>query len=600
MANNDRVTNTPAPSWIGDNQSSGKPLATKATNGTIGWNSDEKSRTLLSRNAFNTPGWRDKIVIPPGMATIDYDETLFQVVDEGTGEDILSGGYVKLSTNIRVTLQAREYEYGCYTEIINGSLSSERFLKNFISSSDTEGETPNSIILQVVGNVQFTGNAKKRGRINIGADISNTITATLEVNSWGNKGHQTKTLNLIPSLMDPTDMEFYEGDVVKFTITVTAPYHWCNFRYNIGANTTMYPVPKGAVTYTENGGVYSATLTDKTLYIGMGAVRPIKFYLYQEGSNNFDNVDVIVQKQNPNLNIYKQTGQPGVGTYINFGRNGVANNHAPLYGGMTLRIKPTINNCYICSNLTWSYTSLTPTPPKPTEIGYLNPCDFIIGTEANSTGQVCVGLRYVKINYKGSTCEVSINEVDRDTFKNFRDALYNQQQNPNQVIPYFSNKYHRVTSIDTAKKCYSRTQAIKLGLINSDYSKSFRWSYKQDGTYQKQSLFLEDEDNNYFTEDKRIETPQINVGPFSTKANCYIISGEISTAANGDDIFTLTCVCDGIDVAIEEPEEDWFVPGSTTQYIPLATLQDVWGTEPWSCKSTFYVTPYFAAVVRSA
>lgn len=600
MANNDRVTKTPAPSWIGDSQSSGKPLATKATNGSIGWNSDEKSRTLLTRDAFNTPGWRDKIVLPPGMATISYDETLFTVVDESTGEDVPSGGYIKKGVNIEVTLQAQGYEYGCYTEITNGALSSKHFLKNFTSPSDTEGKLPNSEVLQVLGNIQITGEAKKRGQLNIGADISGVITATLEVNSWGNKGHQVKTLNLIPSLMDPTDMEFYEGDSIKFTIAITAPYHWCNFRYSRGTNTTMYPVDKTLVTYTENGGVYTTTITDKTLYIAMGAVRPIKFYLYQEGSDNFDKVNVVVQRQNSNLVIYKQTGQPSVGTRITFGRNGVAKNHAPLYVGMTLRIKATINNCYICSNLTWSYTSLTPTPPVPDNISYLNPCDFTIGTEANSTGQVCVGLRYVKTNYKGVTCEVTINEADRDTFKNFRDAIYEQQQNPSEVIPYFKNKYHRVTNIATAKKCHSATQAIKLALMDpNDYSKSFRWSYKQDGTFQKESLVIEDENNNYFLEDNRIQTPTVNVGPFSTQANCYIVSGEYSTASNGDQIFTLTCVSDGIDVDIDGPIEDWFVPGSTTQYIPLATLEQVWGTQPWWCLSKFYVTPYFAAVVRS-
>ena len=132
MANNDRVAKTPDPYWVGDSQSSGKPLVTKATNGSVGWNSDEKSRTLLTRDAFNTPGWRDKIVLPPGMATISYDETLFTVVDESTGEDVPSGGYIKKGVNIEVTLQAQGYEYGCYTEITNGALSSKHFLKNFM------------------------------------------------------------------------------------------------------------------------------------------------------------------------------------------------------------------------------------------------------------------------------------------------------------------------------------------------------------------------------------------------------------------------------------------------------------------------------------
>ena len=600
MANNDRVTKDPSPSWIADNKSTNKPLATKSTNGTIGWSDEEKTRNLLSRNAFNTPGWRNKIVIPPGMATINYDDTLFKVLDETTGLDVPSGGYVKLGINIRVILQEQiGYQYGCYASIVNGSVTAKEFLKNFTGPGDTSTEPPNSTVLLVVGNVQIVGEARKRAKVNIGADLPNVITATLEVNSWGNKGHQVKTMQLAPTLGDPDDMEFYVGDEVKFTIAVASPYHWCNFRFNRGTNTTMYPVNKSEVTYTDNGGIYTTTMTEDTLFLAMGGIQPIQFYLYQQGSSYFSKVKVRVQKQATNLDIYRQVGQPSVGTNILYGKNGTAGNHVPLYAGMTVRITITDSGTYVASNAVISYDSLSPTIPTPTDFSYVNPCDIVIGSQANNTGKICIGLRYLKTKMAGNQCFVkNSNTQDTDTFKNFMDALWELQQT--QTSDYFTEKYHRVTDIASANKYQSTTQAIKLALVDpNDFSESFRWEYEQQGVFQKGN-YNQAFGGTYFLENGVARAEGINVGPFTTQSRCFIVEGKLSKASNGDDIYTITCVCDGINVKISPPTGDWFVPGSTTQYIPYDTLVEQWGDEPWTVNSNFYITPYFVAITRSA
>ena len=591
MANNDRVTKDPSPSWIADNKSTNKPLATKSTNGTIGWSDEEKTRNLLSRNAFNTPGWRDKIIIPPGMATINYDETLFQVLDETTGLEVPSGGYVKLGINIRVILQEQiGYQYGCYADITNGSVTTKEFLKNFTGPGDTGTEPPNSTILLVVGNIQIVGEARKRAKVNIGADLTNVVSATLEVNSWGNKGHQVKTMQLAPTLGDPDDMEFYVGDQVTFTIAVTSPYHWCNFRFSRGTNTTMYPVNKSEVIYTDDGGEYTAQMTEDTLFLAMGAVQPVQFYLYQEGSNTFSRVRVKVQKQATNLSIYRQVGQPAVGTNITFGKNGVAGNHVPLYAGMTVRISTTVSGTYVASGAVVSYESLSPPIPTPNNFSYLNPADVEIGSQANNTGKICVGLRYLKTRMEGNRCWVENGAAqDTDTFKNFMDALYENNSD------YFSEKYHRVTDISSAHKWVSETQAIKLALLDSD---PFYWHYEQTGQFQKGN-YNQSYGGTYFPQDNVALAEGVNVGPFTTQSRCFIVSWEISKASNGDQIFTLTCVCDGIDVNISAPTGDWFVPGSTTQYIPYETLMEQWGDQPWTVKSRFYIIPYLVAITRS-
>lgn len=596
MANNDRVTKDPSPSWIADNKSSNKPLATKSTNGTIGWSDEEKTRNLLSRNAFNTPGWRDKIVIPPGMATINYDETLFQVLDETTGLDVPSGGYVKLGINIRVILQEQiGYQYGCYADIVNGAVTSKEFLKNFTGPEDTSTEPPNSTVLLVVGNVQIVGKAKKRAKVNIGADLTNVITATLEVNSWGDKGHQVKTMQLAPTLGDPDDLEFYVGDELKFTIAVASPYHWCNFRFSRGTNTTMYPVNKSDVTYTDNGGIYSTSMTEETLFLAMGGIQPVQFYLYQEGSNYFSRVKVRVQKQAPNLQIYRQVGQPAIGTDIIYGKNGTAGNHVPLYAGMTVRITTTASGTYVASNAVISYDSLSPTIPTPTDFSYLNLCDIVIGSQANTTSKICVGLRYLKTRMAGNACLVKNRDTqDTDSFKNFMDAIWNASQGGS--LEYFTDKYHRVTDLASANKWQSTTQAIKLALVDSE---SFYWNYEQQGVFQKGDYY-QDFGGTYFPEEGLAIAEGINVGPFTTSSRCFIIEGKYSKASNGDDIYTLTCACDGINVNISAPNTDWFVPGSTTQYIPYDTLMEQWGDEPWTVNSKFRITPYFVAITRSA
>lgn len=590
MANNDRVTRDPTPSWIGDNKSSGKPLATKTTNGTIGWSDVEHTRTLLSRDAFNKPGWRDKNIIPPGMASVDFDTSLFQVTLETTAAYIKSGDLVPLGSIINVYLMSQEYEYGCKTEIVNGSTLKNLFMKNFSTSTEV---TPNLDTIQVIGNVQITGQAKKRAHLSIGCQVPHVISATIDVNSWGDKGHQSKTLDLISSWSEPVDMEFYSGDELNIHFEVNSQYHWANFKYGVNP-AQMDFVNKSEIIYTENGGDYKVTMSDNPLYMDMSAVKPIKFYLYQPNSNSFNSVKAKVSRLNTDLRIYKNVNQPSVGTNIDFGRNGVARNHVDLYVGMSIEIYcNSSETTYISRYISASPDTLSPAlPALPDDndklFSYFTQCIVTIPTNSNNTGTFCVGLRYVKPRHKGTVCQVDIPTSDSDIFKNFMDALYLNN------AEYFTNKVHRASTI--THRYDSETYAERLALVNGLI---VEWEYEQRGTFQRGSIGQHSQGGIYDGEPMRALVDYVNMGPFETSMACYVESIKIEPHGSNEQKGILTCVGDGIDVEIAAPTGQWDTPDGKG-YIPYDTLKDQWGDQPWRCRGYWNMIPYFAAITGGA
>ena len=608
MANNDRVTKEPHISWIADNKSDNKPLATKATNGEIGWSNKNQTRNLLSRDAFNTPGWRDKIVIPPGMATLNYDTSLFVVLDDITAEEYPTDSYVPLGRNIRIVLKDQSYEYGCYATITNGAVSSTPFLKNFIGSTDPDNtvDTVNSTTVMVVGNIQVTGIAKKRSKIFIGADTSGIISATLEVTSWGNKGHQTTTMELAPGLGDPNELEFYAGDQVKFTIKVDSPYHWCNFRYNYGTNTTMFPVNKSEVVYSSNGGTYTALMTEQPLYLAMGGIRPISFYLYQEGSNTFTNTKARVVSVNTNLNLYTTASQPSPGTDITYGKNGTAGNHVALYPGMKISIYCS-NSSLIATGAAISYKSLTPMPVLPDQYSGTDNLEIEIANASQENGLMCIGLRYIKPRMRGNIAYPGSNEnQDNISFKDMLDNAYNgHDETTGQVFfdfgqPYFTNFVHRVTPLpeDQYKgmKYVSETQALKLDLVRDH---PFSWEIENHTNFSK-SNYSQSFGGDHMPNEVQFVAEYITLGPFAVNYwYAYIIGTEKDTASNGDQIFRIYFIGDYTDLYVPGPTSDWTIPG--TEYkLTLDQLEATWDNPAWKSKVNWKITPYFVAITRSA
>lgn len=605
MANNDRVTKQPSPSWIPDNQSMGNPLATKTTNGSIGWNDeDNETRILLSRNAFDTPGWRAKKVIPPDMAEIRFNTSLFQVLTEPGGLIVPNGALVEKGLQLRVVYFNPNGQYGCRATITNGTVSDEVFLKNF-RTQGASGDTPNSHVFEVIGNIQITGEARKRGRIAIGADLSSVITCDLEVNSWGDLGHQTKTLALTASLLDPTDMEFYEGDQMTFTTTVNSPYHWCNFRYSVGSNATMYPVPKSEVVFKSDGGTYQRTVTGETLYLAMGAVRPISFYLYQEGSTYFTNTKVRVSRKNSNLNLYTNAEQPAVNTQITYGRNGSAGNHVPLYSGMYLEIYCS-NSSLIAQGSVVSYNSLSPLPSIPNEYRGAERLEIQIGNEANANGYMCVGLRYLKPRMEGNKIYPGNGgSLDTGTFEQMFNAAYagidGSSIQMNWGVPFFTDKIHLVNPNGYEGIRYmSETEALKLALVENT---PFEWEFEQRGRWRNGSL-NSSFGGSWMPEFGVLEAEGINIGPLTLNyLHAYILSiNTVDLDRNGVAYqrCTIEAISDYVNLNVSGPTADWHVPDNPDLYIPYDALYEEWGDPAWEVQNNFVITPYFVAITRSA
>ena len=605
MANNDRVTRDPSPSWIPDNQSSGQYLATKKINGAIGWNNEDVTKNLLSRNSFNQPGWRDKIIIPPGMGIIEYDTALFEVQKSADSSPIQTGSMIPLGTQINIFLVSQLYNYGCRMEITNGSTLTQYFMKNF---GEVSGRAAPNLIEDVtmIGNIQITGTSKRRAYISAGCDNPGTITAEISVTSWGDKGSQTKSnWALVQSWSDPSDLEFYVGDELHCTFTVNSAYHWANFRTGTDPE-NLYLVNKSLIVYPTglNGGQYDLTAGIARTYLAMAAVKPVSFYLYQPGYSTFTRTKVKVSKLNSNLVIYKNVTQPSVGTEIDYGRNGVQRNHVPLYAGMQVEIYCT-NSTYV-SYYVVDYESLSPTVPAPTGFEYLSPCKVTIETNANTTGQMCVGLRYLKTNYYGNSVSSKLYTSDTDTFKNFMDNLYYMEE-AGEPTSYFTNKLRRQWNANSPVS--QETNALLLGFAEN--GAKYYWELEVQGTFQKGSLnsyydgYIYPDDpgvliNNVFY--NLMNASGVNLGPIGSSLFGYVRS-TLTGGGGGEGTgtkCTIYCCSDAMNVDISAPNADWYVPDDPTRYIPLSTLQNLWGNNPWDCEIEFTVRPILLAVVGSA
>ena len=82
MANNDRLAKggegLSTPGWKGDeNVVSTTPLVTKNLQGEVAWSQTGVSEQIISKlvvtkNAYGTPGWRNRVVVPEGLYQISY------------------------------------------------------------------------------------------------------------------------------------------------------------------------------------------------------------------------------------------------------------------------------------------------------------------------------------------------------------------------------------------------------------------------------------------------------------------------------------------------------------------------------------------------
>lgn len=462
MANNDRVIKNPDPTWAADNKTKGKQIVTKTIAGSIGWNAEEVTRTLLSRDAFNKPGWRERIVIPEGQSLVVYESSLF-IVQQG-GQVIPSGSTVPTGSLIDIIFNREgSIEYGCKYDVVSGTTTNSYWFQNFMSVGSSE--IPNHRQIQVIGNTQILGEAKKRSETRLASGVANIISVTIKGTSWGDKGYQEKTLTLGGTFSQIDDIEFYVGDQLTLDINlIDTSYDWANFETGNSPG-NMYPVNKSQIVYnaTDTGGTYKFNLIDGITYFGMTGVKQVKFYLYQPKSDNFEYVRVKILETN-NLNLYKKVSIPTASSTINFGKNGTVGTHGPIYPGTKLQIYSTRTR-YVTGTPGVSTTIKNPEPSLPSEPRGGN-LEVTIPFEAGETGMYTVGLYWLEDSYWGERISLTYGSEDYSSFETwYNDVLVDQD------LSYLNNRIHLVEASST-------TRGLKLWL-----KQSWEFEFEQEGQF---------------------------------------------------------------------------------------------------------------------
>lgn len=403
MANNDRVTKsrndtTISPSWAEDEKAlnPANVTVTRSVNGDTYWNQAEETRTLLTKNAFNKAGWRSKKVIPEGEAVILYDTTLFEVYVADTNTLVDNDSTVKIGTNLWAFLKNPGYEIGCKARVVNGTSRNNIWLQNWITPNGSQ--EPNLIRLQVLGNVEVTGETKRRAFLNIRSTMSNgdKIQVKLSTTSWADKYQETTiSLSLLPNEL--ANFEAYVGDTVVLDIQVDNGYDWCDFREGYSGSMSLVNSANIGYNSSNNGGTYSVLLTEDTKVITMDAVRPITLYLNQPGSNKYDKCAVKVLEVPFTGTLYRKGITIGtVGKTITYGKNGSKpSNTTHLYPGTKLEVYSTRtwgDKRYVASGAVLSTTTTTPVPSVPQTPGYNSTFTVTLGSECEANGYCAIGL----------------------------------------------------------------------------------------------------------------------------------------------------------------------------------------------------------------
>lgn len=489
MANNDRVTKskndtTIPPSWAEDEKAldPANVTVTRSVNGDTYWNQAEETRTLLTKNAFNKAGWRSKRVIPEGEAVILYDETLFKVYIADTETQVENDSTVKIGTNLEIILNEPNYEIGCKARVVNGTSRNNVWLQSWISPNGSQ--EPNLIRLQVLGDVEVTGETKRRAFLNIHSTVANgdKIQVKLSTTSWADK-YQETTISLTIQPNDLANFEAYVGDTVLLDIQVDNGYDWCDFREGYSGSMGLVNSANIGYNSSNNGGTYSVLLTEETKVITMDAVRPITLYLNQPGSNKYDKCAVKVKEVPFTGTIYRKGITIGtVGKTIVYGKNGSKpNNTTHLYAGTTLEVYSTRtwgDKRYVASGAVLSTSTTTPVPPVPQTPSYSSTFEVTLGVECEANGYCAIGLYWFGTEeigtsiYTGWSPTYSNSDLSEMTWSQLKNNLQSNLQGwYNTYVPYF------------------RTGTITL---EHEYpmwfAGSFEYSFEQYGSYKGEGL----------------------------------------------------------------------------------------------------------------
>lgn len=489
MANNDRVTKsrsdtTIPPSWAEDEKAlnPANVTVTKSVNGDTYWNQAEETRTLLTKNAFNKAGWRSKRVIPEGEAVILYDTTLFEVYIADTKTPVENDGTVEIGTPLEVILKNPGYQIGCKARVVNGTSRNNIWLQNWISPNGSQ--EPNLIRVQVLGNVEVTGETKRRGFLNIHSTVANgnKIQVKLSTTSWADKYQETSiSLGLQPNEL--ANFEAYVGDSVLLDIQVDNGYDWCNFQEGYSGSMSLVNSANIGYNSSNNGGTYSVLLTEDTKVITMDAIRPITLYLNQPHSNKYDKCAVKVLEAPFTGTIYRKGISIGtVGKTIVYGKNGSKpSNTTHLYAGTKLEVYSTRlggDKRYVASGAVLSTTTTTPVPSVPQTPSYNSTFAVTLGAECEANGYCAIGLYWFGTEeigtsiHTGWSTSFGNSELTEMTWTQFRN---NFDSNP-----------------QTWWNTYLPT--LKTGTISLQheypmwFAGSFEYSYNHYGTFDGESI----------------------------------------------------------------------------------------------------------------
>ena len=636
MPNNDRVTNQSeiGVTWIGDSKTQGLPLVTKDPVGNVGWNADEKTRVLLTRDANNNPGWRDKIVTLPGYHYLEFDENLFRVDTQEPLEAILPGSdtpimlpgledlpngcYIKEMGNLGLYLldkkktDDRPYQYGCSVTLVNGTGIDKFFLKNFTTSQDQEGELVNFHAFQVVGPVTIQGVDKRRARYNVGCITSGKMTCTVKGTSWNpNLSEQTETGPMAASWVTG-NLEFYEGDKVNWEFQPDSGYDWINFRRYVGDNINpgdkdFTLVPKSEVVYKDRGGTIDITMTKDILFLVMDVAKEISFYLYQPGSpsdNTYTNTKVKVASIPTNMTVYGDKAFPTVGTEVNFGRNGTKRSHISLYKGMRLSITTTTER-RIAGIVSISYTDTKPSPSTPEKAVVADsPLYVTIGEVEDEeghksiidppNGMMAVGLRYIDKNYE-IKYEFGADERKVD-FNSFMDTYAWASVRGNSEFLSFVENNSLISTLENHtwyqgsgfSKCYGLSKTRESQWF---YYVNTAWSGQWNG----------DTESGYFWQGSPGYMPTIYSGPIIIQPVVLIDSIGVDDSGS---FFVKFVKINYANFSIDRPKGSWTDPSnswaqgmtlSKEQMDEIYSSSDYFDNMPWLLQIEW--TFYFYAVV---